>query len=396
MQKSFQLMRGFLVIAIFIVFLLISSNTYSYAGYLDGYVGLIQKNPEESIFSQERIIAEKAELERIVTAYIESEWRILLDQNIDLGPYYANSLQAKAKANSRKEYFITYYLDTVAKDGIVYTSVEVDIKKIKATIDKNSAFVALTCDLTYTSAFPNDKEEILSKEAGINYHLYFGRESGEWKLADCKIFDERIMENTSEIAFFAPQVQDSNLNTENQRSTVAKDISILGVYTYYDRQGAVRYADAWWNRRNPKYRSFSGDCTNYVSQCFCEGGKAPMAWVSPFVWWYNFKGTPSTSDDTWSTSWSVAHDQAYNLSRNTETYEMRGTYVSSPGQLGLGDSIYYDWEGDGILDHSAIVVEMRSGVPYVNTHSNDRYHVHWNRGASITRFLRVTDWFWHN
>lgn len=163
----------------------------------------------------------------------------------------------------------------------------------------------------------------------------------------------------------------------------------------YDRAGAVAYADQWWNSYNPKYRYFSGnDCANYVSQSFYEGGKARMAYKTPYVWWYDFKGTPSTSDDTWSYSWTGPHDQAYHLSRNLDVDEMRGTYVPSASELGLGDSIYYDFGGDGILDHSAIVVEIRNGVPYVNYHTNNTYHRHWDLGAAITRFLRVADSFW--
>lgn len=121
-----------------------------------------------------------------------------------------------------------------------------------------------------------------------------------------------------------------------------------------------------------------------------------MAWRSPFVWWYDFHGTSNVWDDTWSTSWTVPQDQAYNLSRNADVDEMRGRYVDAASKLTLGDSIYYDFDGDGILDHSAIVVEIRNGEPYVNYHTNNTYHRHWNLGAVTTRFLQVTDWFWIN
>ena len=122
-----------------------------------------------------------------------------------------------------------------------------------------------------------------------------------------------------------------------------------------------------------------------------------MAWRAPFVWWYDFHGTGDVGDDTCETSWAVPHDQTYNLSRNTDVDEMRGSYVDTAGELTLGDSIYYDLRGnDGILDHSAIVVEIRNGEPYVNYHSNNTYHRRWDLGAATTRFLHVTDWFWIN
>ena len=43
----------------------------------------------------------------------------------------------------------------------------------------------------------------------------------------------------------------------------------------YNREAAVRYANTWWDSRNPAFPSFDVDCTNYISQCLLAGG-APM------------------------------------------------------------------------------------------------------------------------
>ncbi|PNB67364.1 hypothetical protein C1X64_31150, partial [Pseudomonas sp. GW456-E7] len=43
----------------------------------------------------------------------------------------------------------------------------------------------------------------------------------------------------------------------------------------YDRLGAVQYAEKFWNKRNPAYKNFSDNCTNFISQCLHAGG-APM------------------------------------------------------------------------------------------------------------------------
>ncbi|WP_255347945.1 amidase domain-containing protein [Geobacillus sp. Y412MC52] len=77
-------------------------------------------------------------------------------------------------------------------------------------------------------------------------------------------------------------------------SITGGDVVTQGFYTYYSRQGAVNYANRWWNGRNPKYRSFSNDCANFVLQSFYEGGSARQAWAEPYVWWYNTKGTSGT------------------------------------------------------------------------------------------------------
>ena len=51
---------------------------------------------------------------------------------------------------------------------------------------------------------------------------------------------------------------------------------------YLDVKKAVEYASAWATWNNPKYIAVEGnDCTNFVSQCWHEGGGIDM---SPLVW----------------------------------------------------------------------------------------------------------------
>jgi len=45
------------------------------------------------------------------------------------------------------------------------------------------------------------------------------------------------------------------------------------LYAYYNVNQATRYADKWWNHRNPFYHDCGGnDCANFVSQCLIAGG----------------------------------------------------------------------------------------------------------------------------
>ncbi|KAF6510764.1 hypothetical protein TGS27_1725 [Geobacillus stearothermophilus] len=243
----------------------------------------------------------------------------------------------------------------------------------------------------YESMFPGSNEVVITKEANIPYFAALTKRDGHWlivKMSGQDTYSKRGQENGAMIR--------ASRSETLPASITGGDVVTQGFYTYYSRQGAVNYANRWWNGRNPKYRSFSNDCANFVSQSFYEGGSARQTWAEPYVWWYNTKGTSGTGDDAWTYSWSVAHDQAYHLSRNNETDEHRGTYVAKATDLQLGDSIYYDFDGDGILDHSAIVVEIKNGQPYVNYHTNDTYHRHWDLGAKTTRFLHVTDYYWVN
>lgn len=177
------------------------------------------------------------------------------------------------------------------------------------------------------------------------------------------------------------------------------------LYVYaYNRLDAISYADRWALSRNPSYKSFSADCTNFTSQCLKAGGYPFVGWGNttvndPFSWWYNNKNTPSTYDDAWTYTWTVAANQ-YTfivLDSSPNWGYVASSYVapSNPYPYGIqpGDLFYYDWTSDGVIDHSAIYVA--NGVcqytgysgALQNQHSNDRYHVIW------TLYSLNPDWY---
>lgn len=165
----------------------------------------------------------------------------------------------------------------------------------------------------------------------------------------------------------------------------------------YQRQQAVRYADAWWNERNPKYRAFDVDCTNYISQCLHAGG-APMTAVGrrDRGWWYRQAGG---SADQWSYSWAVAHSLRWYLPSSQTG--LRATTVSSARDLKLGDVICYDFNGDGRWQHNTIVTAFDSnGEPLVNAHTTNSRHRYWDYRDSYAytdqtkyQFFQIADYF---
>ncbi len=78
---------------------------------------------------------------------------------------------------------------------------------------------------------------------------------------------------------------------------------------------------------------------------------------------------------TWSFSWSVAHSLRWYLA--TSKKGLTATQVATAEQLGLGDVIAYDFEGDGRFDHSTIVTAMDGTTPLVNAHTFNAQHRHW-------------------
>ncbi|WP_409304427.1 amidase domain-containing protein [Peribacillus sp. SCS-155] len=206
----------------------------------------------------------------------------------------------------------------------------------------------------------------LSTEVDYNLHYRF-----LLKQEDAFFIEERIERRT---AYFTEGlvIEDKERESHTERNEEEIPPIAEGHYehrlTYrYNRLKAVQYAERWWNQSNPAYKSFTDNCTNYISQCLHAGG-IPM-WGRPNKaqgWWM--------SGNSWSYSWTVSHALHNLLARGTA---IKTQEVNSPRQLYLGDIITYDFQGDGRFDHCTIVTAKdRRGMPLVNantTNSRNRY-----------------------
>ncbi|TXK82700.1 amidase domain-containing protein [Paenibacillus sp. N3.4] len=164
-----------------------------------------------------------------------------------------------------------------------------------------------------------------------------------------------------------PFINHSILNSGAQESVPRKII--------YDRAKAVAYAEKWWQTGNPNYEKFEVDCTNFVSQSLFAGG-APMDYTGKrdLGWWYAGK---KGHQELWSFSWAVAHSLQTFVSHSRKG--LRGRAVVDPRELELGDTISYDWNGDGRFQHNVIVTAKdANGMPLVNARTYNCRHRYWS------------------
>lgn len=163
----------------------------------------------------------------------------------------------------------------------------------------------------------------------------------------------------------------------------------------YNRNKVVQYAETWWQTPNPKYEEFEVDCTNFVSQCLFAGG-APMDYTGKrdLGWWYAGK---RGNQELWSFSWAVANSLQSFLAHSRKG--LHGHEVHDPHELQPGDTICYDWDGDGRYQHNVVVTgKDANGMPLVNAHtynSRNRYWAYKDSPAWTERtkyfFVRVAD-----
>ena len=147
----------------------------------------------------------------------------------------------------------------------------------------------------------------------------------------------------------------------------------------YNRSACAAYADYYALSYCPTYVRFSADCANFASQSARQGAMPVDSGSYSSGWWYDKKNTPSPSDDTYSLSWiNVGKQMAWWNAR-------RSDWATSINGLTRGDFVYYDWSGDGVWDHVAVVVGTNSaGQKMVDAHTTDYYHTSWKMGYSST------------
>lgn len=161
-----------------------------------------------------------------------------------------------------------------------------------------------------------------------------------------------------------------------------------------NRQGAVAYAEKWWNSFNPDYVNYEDpsvsdykvDCTNFVSQCWHEGGGISMM---PLHW----TGGPTTKVTT--AAW--ANVEAFADYMTKYSVGIGGLPIAdmkwSSNDATIGDIIQFYSEEHGGWYHSAIIsrIDPVYGICYA-AHSDAHLQkplsdVYPNGGVTEVRFI---------
>lgn len=162
-------------------------------------------------------------------------------------------------------------------------------------------------------------------------------------------------------------------------------VSALSVPSFaYSRTNAVNYANTYVlnHNTNHKYFTLGGNCTNFVSQCMYAGGvKMDSTW--------NFTQGVVSTYNTYTRAWTVADELnnyvKINLGGERLVSKWRRTGRSSDGSYSYVNNsnnltnsgieiVFYDWQGDGMIDHSSIVVgtgNSADGSKYNNSAYGD-------------------------
>lgn len=168
-------------------------------------------------------------------------------------------------------------------------------------------------------------------------------------------------------------------------------------FIVYDREKAVQYAKKWSDEQSPgklhpefeRMDSFGtkrgGDCANFVSQLLHAGG------LKMNDDWYYEKGIfirhiPILNRliKYFSPKWAVADEQYRYFSDKNNGYSEKTFEASSVddlkelkkmGEIKPGDLLYWDFEGDGRINHATMITNVDSeGHLLYSGHTYDQYN----------------------
>ncbi|MDF2086507.1 amidase domain-containing protein [Bacillus pseudomycoides] len=271
----------------------------------------------------------------------------------------------KNQLEQQMQQFLAYITNKrVGVDAIPIDLLQVLQRKRSLFQKRDAEIVKATADVSFIRQWNSKQYQEVDYQVHLKYlvhhhELFYMEEEQLERRVYLK--DGRIVED-KDIAVKEEKVQGETLEREITK----------GKYDsyQYNRLEAVKYAERWWDDRNPAYRNFPDNCTNFISQCL-HIGETPMTGYPNIRkgWWQR--------ENQWSWSWAVAHSFYWYLSGATTG--LRAKAVENPEDLLLGDVIVYDFEDDGRWNHTTIVVAKDAdGMPLVNAHSANSRRRYWN------------------
>lgn len=219
-------------------------------------------------------------------------------------------------------------------------------------------------------------------EERIEHILSLQQLGGTWRIVSDAIKDAPGPQ-TSEPGQkpIPPSVRPTRSAPNNRQShdNVAAPGDITALATYYNRTAASNYAYNWALSRNPSYRSWSNDCTNFISQAVRAGNWFDVSgwYLSNSAWWYNFANQSRTWINAESWWWFT-----YNRPRGSIA-----TYFSD---MRIGDVLQLDFDRNNVVDHSMVVTKKdANGTIYLSYHTTD------TRNKSINTILSQYPSAWY-
>lgn len=215
---------------------------------------------------------------------------------------------------------------------------------------------------------------------GVDHKVTF-QKKGDSYIIKQDLYDEGRLTKVKSPDYKAPAEKfqlDINIQPTQPSPTQPVSPMVEPGATFYNRNAAANYSDSYAMSYNSSYYNYNpdgGDCANFASQSLRAGN---AYFIGAYTqgssnWWYNGSGSTPTLKSP--ISWRYCPSQRSFITSSW------GSTTTLAG-LSRGDLIYYDWGGDGVWDHVAIVTAFNGTNPLVNAHNANHYRVDWKLGGA--------------
>jgi hypothetical protein len=277
-------------------------------------------------------------------------------------------ISAFEKLNERIEALIKVDTETSTR----LTDVQFNIELIKVREAEN--FIYLEIEERYSEKYEKAKGGHAYNTEGVRGYLIkidLGKNAKNWQVDDVVITDFLDIEPSPPDNLKLHLIDDGDFY---DRGATILD---LEMFWAWNGEKASLYSDKWALARNPTYRSYSNDCTNFVSQCLAAGGKTETGSVidrkKDEVWFYGIL------EGTTAYTWAGAQNLKRHLVEHTNS-----TSESTFDNLRIGDIIFIDPNGGSGTWHGMVVAAVEANDLLMSYHSRDTKRKSFRRITATT------------
>lgn len=327
---------------------------------------------------------DEAQLAALAQEAVEAQNEILVTGDVE------GSLKKKPKSASYRGGVqgnfasLTNRKNVLSKKGLDYKShqTQVKVKNVKVEGTKATQTVTEHVVLGLDPALGGPKKT----EYEQDHVLEYVKEGDQWKMTSDRIVipppepEEITAPVSGPPTTDAPAGHKPNPNMEKRQAGPKRAFvqnpdspfvkasyggSAPAAFAVYSPGAAVSYAYRHWSSYNSSYRSYSNDCTNFISQAVYAGSwpyDETGSRTAPDTWYYG------TFTATTSYSWAGAHNW-YQFTNQSG----RAFIVSYFSDMLTGDVLQADFgpSPDGNISHTMMVTSKSGSTIFLTYHTNN-------------------------
>lgn len=269
---------------------------------------------------------------------------------------------------------------------------------VVSTRQAGDAYVALVNERTELDYTKVHGDEPPFTAFSVDRDFRFVLSGSQWVVAEVVVTDENGVPPINEVDGFQVPLPTGSAASgsvgapgtaviarpRGRLPVVAKGTGADGAVTAaaYNYTAMVDYANRYWDNYNTNYRTYSNDCTNFISQAMAAGG------------WTQVNSSYNQDDSrrwnygrfsfTTSYTWAGAHNWYFFATGSTRTWPLPNVW-----DMYRSDVLQVDFDRNGNISHTMIVVATTSSNKYLNYHTNDTYR------RSLTSLLSANPSAWY-